>query len=134
MRRGFERRIIFWGPSCAIVLFLFGPRVLPADETTERATVHVVVKDAETGQPISQAHLTLQFHESGKKFKPKLPKHISYSAKTNAQGRCKFTDIPRDTIRLIVTAERHQTFGKEFELEKENQVIEVALKKPEPLL
>jgi len=33
-----------------------------------------------------------------------------------------------------VTAERHQTFSKEFELEKENQVIEVKLKKPQPLL
>jgi hypothetical protein len=33
-----------------------------------------------------------------------------------------------------VTAERHQTFSEEFELEKEDQVIEVKLKKPQPLL
>jgi hypothetical protein len=35
---------------------------------------------------------------------------------------------------LIVTAERHQSFGQDFELEQDNQVIEVKLKKPQPLL
>jgi hypothetical protein len=35
---------------------------------------------------------------------------------------------------LVVTAERHQSFGKEIEVEEDNQVIEVKLKKPQPLL
>jgi hypothetical protein len=35
---------------------------------------------------------------------------------------------------LIVTAEHHQSYGKEIELEEDNQVIEVKLKKPQPLL
>jgi hypothetical protein len=103
-------------------------------ESVERTTLHVVVKDAETGQPVNQARLTLQFREPGKKVKPQLPRRLSYSAKTNPQGRCRFKDIPKGTIRLIVTAERHQAFGKDFELEQNNQVIEVALKKPQALL
>lgn len=108
---------------------------VPANaDVPERATVNVIVKDGETGQPIPQAHLTLQFREPGKKLKPKLPKSISYSAKTNAQGHCRFTNIPKGTIRLLVTAESHQAFGREFELEQDNQVIEVKLKKPQPLL
>jgi len=33
-----------------------------------------------------------------------------------------------------VTSEHHQTFSKEFEVERDNQVLEVKLKKPQPLL
>ncbi len=103
-------------------------------ESVEHTSLNVLVKDAETGQPVNQAHLTLQFREPGSVGKLKRPKVFAYSAKTNPQGRCKFLNIPKGTIHLIVIAERHQTFGKDFELEKDNQVIEVMLKKPQPLL
>jgi hypothetical protein len=89
----------------------------------------VVVKEADTGDPISQARLTLTFHQQGKLHRP-----MSYSDKTNAQGRCRFPNIPKGTVVLLVTAERHQSFGKEIEVEEDNQVIEVKLKKPQPLL
>jgi hypothetical protein len=92
-------------------------------------TLIVVVKEADTGDPISQARLTLTFHQPGR-----LHRAISYSAKTSPQGRYRFTNIPKGTVRLLVTADRHQSFGKEIELEEDNQVIEVKLKKPQPLL
>lgn len=107
---------------------------LTQSQEEERINLTVVVTDAETGQPINQARLTLEFTEPGDPSKLKRPKKLSYSAKTNQQGHYKFPSLPRGTIRLIVTAERHQSFSKEFELEKENQVIEVKLKKPQPLL
>jgi hypothetical protein len=89
----------------------------------------VVVKEADTGEAISQARLTLTFRQPGK-----LHRTISYSAKTNAQGRYRFTDIPKGTVHLFVTADHHQSYGKEIELEEDNQVIEIKLKKPQPLL
>jgi hypothetical protein len=92
-------------------------------------SINVVVKEADTGDPISQARLTLTFRQTGK-----LHRTVSYGAKTNAQGRYRFTNIPKGTVRLFVTADRHQSFGKEIELEEDNQVIEVKLKKPQPLL
>jgi hypothetical protein len=101
-----------------------------AAETNDVTTVNVLVKDAESNQPINQAHLTLQFRMPGKV----RSKMISYSAKTNSQGRYKFTHIPKGTIRLLVTAERHQSYGKEIEIERDNQLIEVPLRKPQPLL
>lgn len=96
----------------------------------ENLNVTVLVKDAESGQPINQARLTLQFHEAGK-IHHKL---IAYSAKTNAQGRYRFVVVPKGTVRLIVTSEHHQTFSKEFEVNENNQVLEVKLKQPQPLL
>jgi 5-hydroxyisourate hydrolase-like protein (transthyretin family) len=89
----------------------------------------VEVKEADTGDPISQARLTLTFKQQGRLHRP-----VSYSAKTNAQGRYRFTNIPKETVRLLVTADHHQSFGKEIDLEEDNQVIEVKLKKPQPLL
>lgn len=96
--------------------------------------VNVLVKDAESDQPINQAHLTLQFREPPGKTALSRRKMISFSAKTNAQGKCHFADIPKGTVRLIVTAEDHQTFSKEFEVTANNQELDVKLKKPQPLL
>jgi hypothetical protein len=91
----------------------------------------VVVKEAETGDPISQARLTLTFQQPGVFHHPKS---FTYNAKTSAQGRYRFTNIPKGTVRLMVTADHHQSFGKEIDLEQDNQVVEVKLKKPQPLL
>ena len=122
------------GVACAVIL-LFGsvPTRARADDA-ERTSVIVVVKDAETDNPIAQARLTLKFSEPGGKFRPKSSKPIAFSAKTNSQGRYRFSDIPKGTIVLIVTADRHQSYGKEMEVEQDNQVIEVKMKKPQPLL
>jgi len=93
-------------------------------------SVNVLVTDAETGQPIYQAHLTLQFEEQGRKVHI-TPKIMSYSAKTNAQGRYRFVDIPKGTIHLLVTADRHQTANKEFQVDRDNPLFEVKLRKPQ---
>ena len=112
----------------AVALLLSGMCKPAQQQPTPEFSVNVVVNDAETGQVISQARLTLTF-KSGK-----LHRTISYGAKTNTQGRYRFTNIPKGTIHLFVTAERHQSYGKEIELEEDNQVIEVKLKKPQPQL
>jgi len=93
-------------------------------------SVNILVTDAETGQPIYQAHLTLQFEEQGRKVHV-TPKILSYSAKTNAQGRYRFVDIPKGTIRVMVTADRHQSANKEFQVDRDNPLFEVKLRKPQ---
>jgi hypothetical protein len=122
---------LWFGVACALAIE-FQPTAKAAD--TDRSTIHIEVKDSETGKPINQARLTLLFREPGNKFKLKRSKPISYSAKTNAQGKYRFTDIPIGTIRLMVTSEGHESFGKDIEIERDGQVVEVKLKKPQPLL
>jgi hypothetical protein len=117
---------------CLAAFFLLVVVQAPARaDSPERTSVHILVKDAVSDQPLANARLTLRFREPGKRKRSKM---LSFSAKTNAHGRYKFTNIPKGTIRLIVTAERHQTFGQDFELEQDDQLIEVKLKKPQPLL
>jgi hypothetical protein len=120
-----------WGVACAATLVVGVMRSPAQTPTVERTNSSIVVKEADTGQPISNAHLTLQFQEPRK---IRAGKRLAYSAKTNAQGRYKFMDIPKVTVRLMVTAEHRQSFGKEIEVTENNQVIEVKLKKPQPLL
>jgi len=132
-------RFIGGGLLCAGMLLSAGlVRPLRAqnqnkDQSNETASVTVEVTDSETGQAISQARLTLEFHEPGELNALKPPRKLSFSAKTNAQGRYKFTQIYKGPIRLFVTADHHQSFGKEYQLDKD-QLIEVKLKKPQPLL
>jgi hypothetical protein len=120
------RTWVFVGAAILLSCVVFKPAT---PDSIKETSLTIVVKEADTGDPISQARLTLTFHQQGK-----LHRSISYSAKTNAQGRYRFTNIPKGTVVLLVTAERRQSFGKEIEVEEDNQVIEVKLKKPQPLL
>jgi hypothetical protein len=134
MIQAIDKRRLILGLASAAAL-LFSSFQSPArTESGGRTSVTVLVTDAETGQPIPQARLTFQFREPGSKVKLKLPRSLSYSAKTNLQGRYRFVDIPKGTVHVIATAERHQSLGKDYEVEEDNQVIEVKLKLPQPLL
>lgn len=120
-----------WGVSCAGLLALVVVPALAQEPPVERTSITVEVKEADSGQPVANAHLTLQFVEP-RQYRRGKP--TAYTAKTNPQGRCKFQYIPKGKIRLIVTSENHQSFGKNLDLTEDNQVFEVKLKKPQPLL
>ncbi len=134
MRRNDGKEEVIARILVALVFLITGWTVPARAAATERADFTVVVTEADDGEPIYQARLTLQFNESGSAVKLRRGKHITFSAKTNAQGRYKFIGIPKGTIRLLVTAEHHQSYGEELELTEDNQVIEVKLRKPQPLL
>ena len=121
-----SRTWILFGATILLICGMCNPA---QQQPIPELSFSVVVKEADTGEAISQARLTLTFRQTGK-----LHRTVSYGAKTNAQGRYRFTNIPKGTVHLFVTAERHQSYGKEIELEEDNQVIEVKLKKPQPQL
>jgi hypothetical protein len=95
-------------------------------------TITIVVTDAKTEKPVNQAHLTLVFRK--KDSRNSRTKTLSYSAKTDAQGRGRFVYIPEGTVQLMVTNEGYQAFGREFEVSKDHATLEVKLKPPQPLL
>ena len=124
-------KVSVWGIICGGLLALVVVPALAQEEPVVRTNMTVVVTESDSGQPIANAHITLKFKEPRKYRSGKL---IAYTAKTNPQGRYKFQNIPKGTIWLIVTSENHQSFGKNLELTDDNQVFEVKLKKPQPLL
>ncbi|HEX5411934.1 MAG TPA: carboxypeptidase-like regulatory domain-containing protein [Terriglobia bacterium] len=98
----------------------------------QMTTVHVQVNDAKTGDPIFQAHLTLRYQVQGGFMR--RGKIVSYTAKTDKNGKSLFPVVPRGSITLMVTAPDHNTFGKEFEITKDDQLIEVKLQRPHEVL
>ncbi len=126
-----RRKVGLWGAICAGLVALAVQPALPQDEPVERTNMTVQVIENDSGQPISNAHITLKFKQPRKYRSGKL---IAYTAKTNPQGRYKFQSIPKGTVWLIVTCENHQSYGKNLELSEDNQVFEVKMKKPQPLL
>jgi len=113
----------------AFVIAIGVPGALASEQMT---TVHVEVKDSQTGKPIYQAHLTLRFRQPGRFLH--RAKIISYTSKTDMKGAGIFPVVPFGTVTLMVTAPDHNTFGKEFEITKANQVIEVKLQEPHSVL
>lgn len=102
-----------------------------ASTDTAPTDVTVYVKEAESGEPVSQAAVTLQFEEPrsfghGKKH--------TFNSKTDSQGRCKLYGINKGPITLMITSPHHQSYGKQLQLEHDNQVFEIKLKTPQPLL
>jgi hypothetical protein len=104
------------------------------NSSTEPTNMTVVVREYDSGQPVSQAHVTLQFFVPHGPTIPRKGKRTVYNAKTDTQGRCKLSGINKGSIVLTVTADGHQSYGKELRLEKDNQVFEVRLKRPQPLI
>ncbi len=130
---------LFVAAWVATSLLLFGglsssAHAQGAKPSTETTNMTVVVKEYDTGEPVSQAHVTLQFSIPHSQAIPRKAKQISYNAKTDPQGRCKLSGINKGPIVLTVTADGHQSYGKQLQLEKDNQVFEVRLKKPQPLI
>ena|SRR5690348_3961267 len=118
------------GTTLVIAVALATPARLAAAE--QMTTVHVQVNDAVSGDPIFQAHLTLRYRVPGGFMRH--TRIVSYTAKTDKNGKSQFPVVPRGAITLMVTAPDHNTFGKEFDITKDNQLIEVKLQKPHEVL
>ena len=116
--------------AIAFLLAMALPCTLFAD--AQMTTVHVQVNDAQSGKPIYQARLTLRFREQGGFMR--RSRIISYTSKTDKNGKGLFPVVPMGTVTLMVTAPDHNTFGKEFQITRQNQLIEVTLQKPHPVL
>ncbi len=116
--------------ASVMVMALALPGVLVAAK--QMTTVYVQVQDAKTGDPIYQARLTLRYRQQGGFMR--RTKIISYTSKTDKNGKGQFPLVPMGTITLMVTAPDHNTFGKEFKITRENQTIEVKLQKPHAVL
>lgn len=125
-----------WVASSLLLLVPAGGSAQSQDEkpSSDTTSVIVVVREYDGGQPISQARVTLIFTEPGGRIRFGKAKKITYNAKTDAQGRYKFTSINKGPITLVVTATDHQTYGKDLDLNQDDQVFEVKLKKPQPLV
>jgi len=110
-------------------LFLILLLVLPlaaADMT--KLQIQVTNQD---GKPVGQASVIVKFVQGRSKIKfTKIRK--AWELKTTQEGTARIPAIPQGKILIQVIARNYQTFGQTFDVDEEEQTIEVKLKPPQP--
>lgn len=127
-----QHKLLLWTGGIAVILMandILFPGRAQARNQPPVTNVIVLVSDAQTNKPVFQARLTLEFRDP----ESRRGKTISFTAKTDLQGKYRFTFIPMEPVLLLVTDPNHQTFGKQFQITRQNQLLKVSLRRPQPL-
>jgi hypothetical protein len=90
--------------------------------------VRLVVTAGEANKPVGNASVYIRYPREGGLLH--RSKDVEMNFKTNLDGRVKVPDLPRRKILIQVVAEGWKTFGKWYELDKDEETIEIKLEKP----
>jgi hypothetical protein len=110
-----------------LLIALAWPAMAASDETVLRIEVK-----SRSDSPIERASVVVRFVEgrSIMKFGKKI--RTSWETRTNTEGVAKVPAVPQGKVLIQVIAKGYQTFGKEFELDQEEQTIQIKLNPPQP--
>jgi hypothetical protein len=113
----------FW-----MVLLCLAPLVF-AD--SERTKLTVQVNAAENDKPVSRASVIVRFRHGRN---PVNMKKIttSWETKTGENGQVTIPIIPQGEITIQVIASGRQTFGGVYQLDQDEQTINIKLNPPQP--
>src|SRR5947209_20362100 len=109
------------------LLFLSGGLTFAASPET---TISVAVTGP-TDKPVSNAEVILDFLGSHQITKLGKRKITHWEVHTDEKGLAKFPPIPQGTVQLQVVAKNYQTFGDKFDVDTEQRLFAVKLKKPQ---
>lgn len=100
-----------------------------AKKSDDPATVKLKIRVTGTNdKPIGNASIYVRFNESGGIFhKDKL---AEMNFKTNEDGSVKVPDVPQGKILIQVVAKGWHTYGKWFEIDKDEESVEIKLEPP----
>ena len=85
-----------------------------------------------TGRPIDNASVIVKFAADLPKAVPSKKMRKEWDVKTNQEGVIKLPTIPKGYILIQVRADNYQTFGKTFEINEDEKVVEIKLNPPQP--
>lgn len=112
------------------ILCLFVALCLPLLADPPMTTLRVEIKTLKD-KPIDRASVVLDFVEgrSVAKFGKKVRTH--WETRTNQDGVAKLPPIPQGKVRVQVIAKGYQTFGNVYELNQDEQTIEIKVNPPQ---
>lgn len=99
-----------------------------SDDAPE-SKLRVSVVAADTGKPVANASVYIRFPE-GKTFFTHKDKEAEMNFKTNQDGRVKVPSVPRGKILVQIVAPGWHTYGKWYEIEKDEEEINIRLDRP----
>jgi hypothetical protein len=109
-----------------VLLALSISAAFAADQTN--LTIVVTNKD---GKPIDRASVTIKFVAGRSKTNLGAKIRTEWDLKTSQEGVAKIPSIPQGKILIQVHVPNYQTFGQTFDVEQEEQTIEVKLNPPQ---
>ena len=95
---------------------------------TQATTRLRIVVTSNSGKPISNASVYVRFPESGGLFHHDKLQELDL--KTNQDGSVKVPPIPQGQVLVQVVAKSWRTFGKWYDVETDQQTIEIKLDPP----
>ena len=105
----------------------------PADKkekkSSEPATVKLRIEvTSPDGKPVGNASVYVRFNESVGLFHRNKLAEMSF--KTNQDGSVKVTDVPQGKILIQVVAKGWHTYGKWYDVQTDQQTIQIKLDPP----
>jgi hypothetical protein len=99
-------------------------------KSSEPATVKLKIEvvAAADGKPIGNASVYVRFNESGGLFHHDKLAELNF--KTNQDGSAKVPEIPQGRIEIQVVAKGWHTFGQWYDVDTEEQTIQIKLAPP----
>ena len=94
-----------------------------------KITVHV---KTQSGRPIEQAEVVVNFVQGRSIIKFGKDIHVAYDLHTNQEGVAKIPAIPQGNIKVFVSAKGYQTYGDTMEVRQEEKTLEIVLNPPQP--
>ena len=99
-----------------------------SDEPPE-SRLHITVVSAENNKPVGGASVYIRYPE-GKTFFTRKEKDAEENFKTNQDGSVKVPSVPRGKILIQVIAPGWHTYGKWYDIDKDEIEIQIKLEKP----
>lgn len=112
----------------SILLLLIACLTLSADTPMSKLSVHVLTP---SGKPLDRASVIVRFLSGREKLKLYMKHRTQWETKTNQEGLTNIPAIPQGKIRIQVIAAGFQTFGQDFDVDKEEQTIDIKLNPPQ---
>ena len=99
-------------------------------KSSEPATVKLKIEvvAAADGKPIGNASVYVRFNESGGLFHHDKLAELNF--KTNQDGSAKVPEIPQGRIEIQVVAKGWHTFGQWYDVDTDEQTIQIKLAPP----
>jgi hypothetical protein len=97
-------------------------------KSSETVKLRIEVTSAADGKPIGNASVYVRFNESGGFLHREKLTELNF--KTNQDGSAKVPEVPQGKILIQVIAKGWHTFGKWYEIETDEQTIQIKLDPP----
>jgi len=111
-----------------LTVLLLGATLAVAQKDKDESTtwIHFTVIKEDNGKPVRNAAVIMHpVNEKGKQERGGL------ELKTDPEGKANFDGVPYGPLRVQVLAHGFQTFGEDYDIEKDKTEITIKLKRPQ---